>query len=179
LLTRVILDPRLQTPPAARLLQEGSPGPVLLFCGPDASQKRRAKLDKAGVEIIEVPCRGDNVDLNAVLKELGKRDVLSLLVEGGSRVHWSFLSSKLVDKFYFIIAPLVLGGKQSVPSVGGKGYQSAADSPKFKLRSCFNAGPDVVLETYPSYSKSIISPWLSPESAPSGVRGLSPSSRRK
>jgi diaminohydroxyphosphoribosylaminopyrimidine deaminase/5-amino-6-(5-phosphoribosylamino)uracil reductase len=178
-LTRVILDPRLQTPPAARLFRDCACSPLLLFCGPQASPRRRGKLEGPGVEIVEVPCRSDEVGLKAVLRELGKRNILSLLVEGGSRVHWSFLSGRLVDKFYFIIAPLVLGGKQAVPSVGGKGYRSAEDSPKFKLHRCFNAGRDIVLVTYPSYSRSIISPWLSPESAPSDGQDFLPSSGRK
>jgi diaminohydroxyphosphoribosylaminopyrimidine deaminase / 5-amino-6-(5-phosphoribosylamino)uracil reductase len=80
-------------------------------------------------------------------------------VEGGSRVHWSFLSENLVDCFYFIVAPFVLGGKDAIPAVGGKGYSATADAPRFKIRRSFSAGPDLVLETYPSYSRSIISPW--------------------
>ena len=178
-LKRVILDPLLQTPPGARIFQDDSASPVLFFCGPEAPPRRRKKLERPGVEIIPVPCRGEELDLKAVLRELGQRDVLGLLVEGGSRVHWSFLAAKLVDKFYFIIAPLVLGGKQAVPSVGGKGYKSAAHSPKFKVRRCFSVGPDLVLETYPSYSKSILSPWLSRENAPSGERCLPPALKRR
>ncbi len=160
-LIRAILDPLLQTSPSARLFRDLSNSPVLLFCGPKAPHRRRLKLERPGVEIVSVSCRGDKLDLKGVLRELGKRDVLGLLVEGGSRVHWSFIAERLVDKFYFIVSPLILGGTKSVPSVGGKGYKSAADSPKFKIRKVFDIGPDFVLESYPSYSRSIISPWIS------------------
>lgn len=178
-LTRVILDPSLDTPPTARLFRSVPASPLILFCARGAARDRRVKLEDLGAEIIPVRCRAGEIGIEAVLKELGKRNVLGLLVEGGSRIHWSFLSGKFVDKFYFIVAPLVLGGKNAIPSVGGKGYKSAADSPKFKLRGFFNIGPDLVLETYPVYSRSILSPWRAAENAPSRGRCLSPSLKPK
>jgi diaminohydroxyphosphoribosylaminopyrimidine deaminase/5-amino-6-(5-phosphoribosylamino)uracil reductase len=123
-------------------------------------------LESRGAEIITVPESDMGLDLHPVLQELGKRNVLGLLVEGGSQVHWSFLSNNLVDIFYFISAPIVLGGDHAIPSVGGKGYQATKDAPRFKIRKSYAIGPDLVFETYPSYSKSIISPWLSAESVP-------------
>lgn len=105
-----------------------------------------------------MPAGGNGVDLNRVLDELGKRDILGLLVEGGSGVHWSFMSAGLVDKFYFIVAPMVLGGA-AVPAVGGAGYATVGEAPRFKVRRSFLVGPDLALETYPSFSRSIISPW--------------------
>jgi diaminohydroxyphosphoribosylaminopyrimidine deaminase / 5-amino-6-(5-phosphoribosylamino)uracil reductase len=159
-LIRVVLDSMLRTPPEARLFQVHPPSPVLIFCGPDAPDQRRRELESRGAKISAVPVSDDGLDLHAILQELGKRNILGLLVEGGSRVHWSFVSNNLVDLFYFIIAPLVLGGDRAIPSVGGKGYRSAMDAPRYKIRKSFAVGPDRVLETYPSYSKSIISPWL-------------------
>jgi diaminohydroxyphosphoribosylaminopyrimidine deaminase / 5-amino-6-(5-phosphoribosylamino)uracil reductase len=178
-LIRVILDTRLRTPPTARLFQTRPHTPVLIFCSREASEARCKKLESVGAEVLRVPFSSNGLDLNAVLQELGTRNVLGLLVEGGSRVHWSFLSSKLVDKFYFIIAPMVLGGKDSIPSVGGAGYGAIADSPRFKIRRSYSIGPDFVLETYPSHSRSIISPWRPPENDASGEQDLLLPSRRK
>jgi diaminohydroxyphosphoribosylaminopyrimidine deaminase/5-amino-6-(5-phosphoribosylamino)uracil reductase len=178
-LMKVVLDAQLRTPCAARIFQTSPNTPVLIFCRERASQAHRAELEKKGAEIVSVPGSDDELDLRAVLEELGRRDVLGVLVEGGSKTHWSFLSNKLVDKFYFIIAPIVLGGKDSVPSVGGKGYAAVEESPKFKISRCFSVGPDIVLETYPHYSRSIISPWLSPEKAPCRELNLRRSSGRK
>ncbi len=178
-LLRVVLDPDLRTPVNAQILQTVDQAPVLLFCNREASEKQRNALEKRGAEIIEAPMAEGFFDLGAVLEALGKRKVLGLLVEGGGRTHWTFLSAKLVDAFYFIIAPLALGGVDSIPSISGKGYASAEDSPKFKIRSCFYAGPDFVMECYPSYSRSIISPWLVPETSPFAGPGLARSSKRK
>jgi diaminohydroxyphosphoribosylaminopyrimidine deaminase / 5-amino-6-(5-phosphoribosylamino)uracil reductase len=178
-LIRVILDSMLRTPPSARLFQARPCAPVLIFCSQQAPNDRRAELERRGAEIIVVPGSDEGLDLHCVLQESGKRNVLGLLVEGGSHVHWSFLSSNLVDSFYFIIAPFVLGGIKAIPSVGGKGYKAAVDSPRFKIRKSYPVGPDLILETYPSYSKSIISPWLSPGNAPSGEPDSVLSSERK
>jgi diaminohydroxyphosphoribosylaminopyrimidine deaminase / 5-amino-6-(5-phosphoribosylamino)uracil reductase len=178
-LLRVVLDPNLRTPPGARMLQNMSKGPVLLFCKKEAPEERRRELKNKGAEIIDAPMLEEELDLSFVLNELGKRSVLGLLVEGGGQTHWSFLSRRMVDIFYFIIAPLVLGGSDSIPSVAGKGYGTAEDSPRFKIRRRFAAGPDLVLECYPSYSRSIISPWLSPETSASHRPNFSHSSGRK
>ena len=178
-LLRVVLDSRLRTPPAARLFRTCPDYPVLLFCSRHAAESRAAKLERQGAEIIRIAGSDAGLDPRAVLRELGHRGVLGLLVEGGSRIHWSFLSMELVDKFFFIIAPFVLGGRDSVPSVGGKGYGATADAPRFRIRESRSAGPDMVLEAYPSYSRSIISPWLPQEDAPSVERDSPPSSMRK
>ena len=179
-LARVILDRGLRTPVSARLFQSDPSAPVLIFCSSEAAQQRRRKeLEDRGAELIFVPDSGDGLDLRCVLQELGKRDMLELLVEGGSRVHWSFLSNRLVDKFYFIVAPLVLGGKDAVPSVGGQGYETIADSPRFRISRSFYSGPDIVFETYPSYSRSFLSPWLLPENAPSVVPSPERALKRK
>jgi diaminohydroxyphosphoribosylaminopyrimidine deaminase / 5-amino-6-(5-phosphoribosylamino)uracil reductase len=178
-LLRVILDSQLRTPATARLFQTQPAGPVLIFCSDQAPDVRRSELESQDAEIVRIPVSGKGLSLPAVLQELGKRNVLGLLVEGGSAVHWSFLSDNLVDCFFFIIAPMVLGGSHSASAVGGEGYAAISDSPRFKIRRSFSIGPDIVLETYPAYSKSIISPWLSPESIPSGAQGSSPASKRK
>lgn len=178
-LLRIVLDSELRTPSAARLLQTCPQDPVLIFCGPHASPLRVRELEGKGAEIIHIPGSGHELDLVAVLRELGKRSVLGLLVEGGSRVHWSFVSRNLVDKFLFIIAPLILGGRNSVSSVGGAGYSTAADAPKYRILRSYFVGPDMIVETYPSSSRSIISPWISRETAASRGQDFLPASKKK
>lgn len=178
-LLRVVLDSKLRTPPTARLIQACPDVPVLIFCSRQASQSRLKKLERQGAEIIRISGSDGRLDLRRVLRELGKRNILGLLVEGGSQVHWSFVSKALIDKFLFVVAPLVLGGKKSVPSVGGGGYTAVADAARFRIRRSFSIGPDMIFEAYPSYSRSIISPWISQETAASGVQDFLRTSKRK
>ena len=159
-LTRVVLDSALRTPPTARLFEDRET-PVLLFCSESASEERKTALTAAGAKIITVREHGGELDLPKVLRELGMRNILGVLVEGGSRVHGSFLARNLVDVFYFIVAPIVLGGSAAVPVVGGRGYESIAAAPKFRIRSRYQVGTDTVIEAYPATSRSIVSPWQS------------------
>ncbi|HYK90521.1 MAG TPA: bifunctional diaminohydroxyphosphoribosylaminopyrimidine deaminase/5-amino-6-(5-phosphoribosylamino)uracil reductase RibD [Acidobacteriota bacterium] len=175
LLTRVLLDSKLRTPPNARVLKSVPQGPVLIFCGCDAPVRRRRKLEERGAEILAVTGGRGGLDLRAVLWELAARNVLGVLVEGGGEVHWSFLSAGLVDKFFFIMAPLVLGGR-SVPVVGGRGYKTIKEALRFIVRRSFTVGSDLVIEAYPFASHSILSPWLSSTTLPSGARGWTHSS---
>ena len=157
-LTRVVLDSALRIPPSARLFED-SKTPVLLFCSESVPDARKTALESAGAEIVTVREHGGELDLLKVLRELGKRNVLGVLVEGGSRVHGSFLVRNLVDVFYFIIAPMVFGGMSAIPVVGGRGYESTAAAPKFRIRRHYQAGIDIILEAYPATSRSIASPW--------------------
>ncbi|MBN2319568.1 MAG: bifunctional diaminohydroxyphosphoribosylaminopyrimidine deaminase/5-amino-6-(5-phosphoribosylamino)uracil reductase RibD [Acidobacteria bacterium] len=178
-LLRVILDTHLRTPPDARIFKMTGPAPVLIFCNKRRATGREKALEAVGAEIIPIPSASRILDLAAVLEELAKRNVLGLLVEGGSRVHWEFLSRRMVDCFYFIVAPMILGGENAIPSVGGKGYGTTAVAPKFRIRRGFSAGSDMVFEGYPSYSRSIISPWRPQETAASCRSGRPPASMRK
>ncbi len=170
-LLRVILDQRLRTPPTARIFQDVEDSPVLLFSGMNSSASRRRRLEARGAEVIPVPGVRYGLDLNAILEELASRKVLGLLVEGGSAVHWSFLSAGLVDKFYFIVAPVVLGGEKSVPCVGGEGFEDISNAVKFKVIHMRDAGCDLVIEAYPSFSRSLLSPWQPARNAPSSAPG--------
>jgi diaminohydroxyphosphoribosylaminopyrimidine deaminase/5-amino-6-(5-phosphoribosylamino)uracil reductase len=178
-LVRVLLDSNLRTPVSAKLFQTEPQTPVLIFCGRNAPKIFQKELERRGAEIVRIARSQNGLDLRAVVDELGKRDILGLLVEGGSGIHWSFLSEDLVDKFYFIIAPMVLGGRDAAVPVGGQGYKTIEDSAKFKVSRHFSMGPDVILEAYPSRSRSIISPWPSQEISPSRERYYPLPSTRK
>ncbi len=158
-LLRVILDGRLRISPSARILRSGPSGSSLVFCRKDPPHRKRRALEAAGAEVIPVSAGAAGLDLHRVLEKLAGMGILGVLVEGGSSVHWSFAAAELVDKFYFLIAPIIIGGKHAVPSIGGAGYRSLSSLPRYRFLSRFMAGSDLVLETYPSYSRSILSPW--------------------
>jgi len=162
-LTRVVLDSSLRTPPGARLFESSAVAPVVIFCRKDAAVDRERELESCGAAVVRVDHGPSGLDLEQILRDLGRRDLLGVLVEGGSEIHWSFLAARRLDKFFFIIAPIVLGGKASIPAFGGPGYPGAEAAPRFQLTRRFSAGPDLVLEAYPAFSRSILSPWRGPD----------------
>jgi diaminohydroxyphosphoribosylaminopyrimidine deaminase/5-amino-6-(5-phosphoribosylamino)uracil reductase len=87
-LRRVVLDSSLRTPPDAALLRE-RPQDVVIFSRQAVAALRRA-LEATGATVVEVGDDGHGrCDLGEALRWLGERQVSSLLVEGGSEVHWA------------------------------------------------------------------------------------------
>jgi len=106
--TRVILDSRLLTPPAAKLFS--ADGPVFIFCDQFAPTNRRQALENAGAEIIAVPTQAPGtLDLHEVLAELAERNLHEILVEGGAKVLGAFAREKLFDRVLYFMAPKILG----------------------------------------------------------------------
>jgi diaminohydroxyphosphoribosylaminopyrimidine deaminase/5-amino-6-(5-phosphoribosylamino)uracil reductase len=143
---RVVLDAELRLPAAATMLQQDSAAQTWIFCTRGADRKRRSRLAAAGAVIKTVPlaCRGE-LDLKALLAVLGQAGITSLLVEGGSRVHGSFLESGLVDQLLLFVAPTFIGG-QGVPLATFSAKKKANRLPQFKLIKTRRYGEDVLLE---------------------------------
>jgi diaminohydroxyphosphoribosylaminopyrimidine deaminase/5-amino-6-(5-phosphoribosylamino)uracil reductase len=137
---RVILDPKLEIPVGARLLKEK--GKTILFHLRDADQKKRKALEKRGAECIAVKGKKGELDLKSILKALGKKNYMSVLVEGGQKVNTSFLREGLVDRIVLIFS------RKEV----GKGLEFCSDSlsrdMKIKKGSIRQLGGDMLVEGY-------------------------------
>jgi diaminohydroxyphosphoribosylaminopyrimidine deaminase/5-amino-6-(5-phosphoribosylamino)uracil reductase len=123
---RVVLDANLRTPPTSAVLDPGrtSNARTLIFHAPDVDPSRSAALSEPGVELIPVSRDARGVDLGEVLKVLGERDVVRLLVEGGSHVHGAFLDLGLADRAEIFVAPRILGDAEAIPFATGSGVDS-------------------------------------------------------
>ena len=79
---------------------------------------------------------------------LGKRQITSVLAEGGGKVLGSLFDNKLVDKVTVFIAPVIIGGRQAKTAVAGKGVANVVDSIKLeRMRTRFLNG-DVIISGY-------------------------------
>lgn len=144
-LVRVVLDNRLRLPLESNLVKTAKETPTLVFSNsPDA--EKIGRLTEYGVEV----SRTDARDLSHVLEELGKKDLQSVLVEGGTEVAGAFCDARLVDKVTFILAPLVIGGKNAPLAVGGRGAQSLADALRLKDVVVDKHGADLEITGYPA-----------------------------
>ena len=81
-----------------------------------------------------------------LLYDLGKRDVLQLLVEGGARVAWLFHNRGLVDQYVIYFAPVLLGGDDGVPLFRGPGAASMDEAWRGRISSVRQIGPDVRID---------------------------------
>lgn len=143
---RIVVDSSLRTPLNARVLAQQDKAKTIIATTAAASAERRSALQKKGIEILTVPAIKGRVSLPALLRKLGRRGILSLLVEGGSEVNAAMLTAKLVDRVRFYIAPLLLGGLDAKGLIGGNSparLTSAIPLNHMVLRSL---GEDVVVE---------------------------------
>jgi diaminohydroxyphosphoribosylaminopyrimidine deaminase/5-amino-6-(5-phosphoribosylamino)uracil reductase len=116
---RVVLDSRLRLPARSRLARTASPRTPVVILTCRAEPRRRRTLEAAGVEVVEVASERTRVPLVAALRALHERGLASVMVEGGSEVLGSFLAARLVDQVALFRAPLLLGGRGSLPAFGG------------------------------------------------------------
>jgi len=143
---RVILDADLQLPVGAKLLQQDSAARTWIFCRRGAEKKKRQQLEAAGAAIKTVPVTAKGfLDLRVVLSLLGEAQITSIMVEGGSRVHGSFLDAGLVDQLLLFVAPRFLG-EQGVPLATFPGMKKSKKLPQFKIIRTRRYGEDILLE---------------------------------
>jgi diaminohydroxyphosphoribosylaminopyrimidine deaminase/5-amino-6-(5-phosphoribosylamino)uracil reductase len=116
-LLRVILDSQLKLSPKSQILKTVEKD-LLVFTAASLQSSKARKLRSAGVEFVRVPARHGHIDLKAVLKELGSREILSVLLESGPTLNGSALAAKVVDKLFLFYAPKI-AGRVTVPFVRG------------------------------------------------------------
>jgi diaminohydroxyphosphoribosylaminopyrimidine deaminase/5-amino-6-(5-phosphoribosylamino)uracil reductase len=144
---RIVIDGRLRTPLTSRLVSTAASVPTWFITRSDAPEERRDTLQQLGVGVIVAPPgEGDRPDLNVALREVGKRGITRLLVEGGSQLAAALLRDDLVDRIAWFRAPIVAGG-DGFPAAAAFGVDRLADTPAFVRRSVISCGVDT-LETF-------------------------------
>lgn len=143
---RVVVDSRARTPAEARVLAPGAPCVVAVTTG--AAPDRVQKLVAAGAEVLSLPSDHGQVDLRALLTELGARGVMSLLCEGGPTLAASLLTAGLVNKCLFFYAPKLLGS-EGLSAVGELGLDEVAQAPTLRLEEVRRLGDDLLVTAYP------------------------------
>jgi len=82
------------------------------------------------------------------MKELGKRGISNLLIEGGGQVNESALRCKIVDKICFFIAPKIIGGESAKTPVEGEGIKNLKEAILIKGLEYQRIGEDILVEGY-------------------------------
>jgi diaminohydroxyphosphoribosylaminopyrimidine deaminase/5-amino-6-(5-phosphoribosylamino)uracil reductase len=141
-LTRVIFDRRLRVMPSARLFSTLAAGPVIIVTTPEslARQPARARaLEQAGAELEPIAAG----DLASAFQRLGKRQLLSLLLEGGPTLQRAAAADGLIDAVQLYLAPHTLG-ERGVPWLEPDELRIAA----LTDRRVVPCGADVFMEGY-------------------------------
>jgi diaminohydroxyphosphoribosylaminopyrimidine deaminase/5-amino-6-(5-phosphoribosylamino)uracil reductase len=110
------------------------------------SESKKKTLLEKNIKIIDY--EGERVDLKWLMKKLGETGIASVLIEGGSSLNSHALENGIVDKVMFFIAPKIIGGKESFPSVGGKAFRKLSEAHQLKNITLKRIGEDILIEGY-------------------------------
>jgi diaminohydroxyphosphoribosylaminopyrimidine deaminase/5-amino-6-(5-phosphoribosylamino)uracil reductase len=143
---RVILDSQARMPIEAPMWTAENGGPIVIFVGEDASRDRVCELEDKGAEVIPVSNVDGRLCVKSVLKKLADSGILSLFVEGGAEVLGSFVDEKAVDRVFVFIAPKIMGGRESVTAVRGRGVDRISESQEMKLLQVRQFDQDLLIE---------------------------------
>jgi diaminohydroxyphosphoribosylaminopyrimidine deaminase/5-amino-6-(5-phosphoribosylamino)uracil reductase len=112
---RIILDSQLRVSPRAKVLRDNN---VIFVTTNRAPNSKIHFFKKRGIPL---KIFSQKIQLHPLLRFLGKQNISSILVEGGSEIFGSFMDKKFVDRLYWFIAPKIIGGRKAKTAVGGEG----------------------------------------------------------
>jgi len=144
-LLRAIVDSRLRTPLRSKLVKSAEDD-VVVFTTQHADSAKARALVRAGVEVFQVRSHRGHVDLQAVIRELGHREMLNVLLEAGAELNGAALQSGIVDKMILFYAPKIMGtGAVPMARIPSKRFPK---SPALKNISVQTCGPDFAVQGY-------------------------------
>ncbi len=141
---RIILDTHLRIALDEPLLsiQEGA---TWIVTSMGANESKMHAIKNKGATIIQVPLKGDHLDLEIALKTIKLHGIHSILVEGGATLHGSFLDHGFSQRVYASISPLLIGGKEAKSPIAGQGFKSLSESLKLAFINIETYGEDIFL----------------------------------
>ena len=143
---RLIVDSKGRTPLEAQLFNQ--PGNTLLAVVKPLNAKKKEQLILAGADVLELPDIDGMVNLEELFKVMGKRGIITIMVEGGSILLGSLFDYQLVDKVLTFISPLIIGGSKATTAVGGNGIDSIVDALRLSQTDIKNFGDNVLISGY-------------------------------
>ncbi len=141
---RVIVDGELKIPVTSKIIGSAMSVPTLIATTRRAKISRIKKIEKMGANVIVSPGNGKKVNLAWLMKELGKRNVMSVLLEGAGGLAGSAVKAGVIDRVMFFIAPKIAGGPRS--AITGFAVKKMADALEIKNVGVSQIGPDLLVE---------------------------------
>lgn len=152
---RIICDSSLMIPEKSNIIKTAADIPSVIACSekkleePEIKEKA-LRLEDSGAEVLPVPSEKRDgkeiLDLVTLMKELGKREIDGVLLEGGATLAARALEAGIVKHIQAYIAPVIIGGKNAPGAVAGRGAAVPDDGIRLKNRKVSFFGEDMLLE---------------------------------
>ena len=136
---RVVIDPNLDISEDARILEQ-PPETILVTRVRGA---KAARFSQSGLRMLFFE---GSLSLGWLLKELGGLEIMSVLIEGGASLNGHAFRESVVDRVMVFISPKIIGGRQSIPAVGGVFFRSLENACRVKDARIRHIGEDILVE---------------------------------
>lgn len=132
---RIVLDTRVELSPEFKVFEVAEDKKTVLVCGDEVTEEKLTTFRKKGVTIWKLPLKKGRIDLGALLNKAYSEGITSLLVEGGGRVHGSFLEEGLIDEVFVVISPLIIGDSEGIFTFQRKPLEKLIEAiPLYKVK---------------------------------------------
>ena len=143
---RVIVDSRARIPLTANILSLALRSGTVIATTDRAPRRRVERLRALGTNVLVLPAREGQVSLSALLSQLGRLKVTSVMIEGGSTLNASALRHGVVNRVRLYIAPRLLGGQDAKGVLGGRAPRRLAEAVALTELEVRHIGEDLLLE---------------------------------
>jgi len=143
---RVLLAKDGLLPTHLKVFSSQLPGRTWLVTAKNLPKRVKLTWEKKGIDLIEVKSIGSQLDNLDLLKKLAQKGVTSLLIEGGGETVFPFFKFKLVNKLYLFVAPKIIGGREAITPVEGKGLSQIHQALIPNKWSWKKVGDDLLIE---------------------------------
>lgn len=147
-LVKIIVDSQLSTPVNANIFSKSSQVIIITLPTRSGQETENRKLLSQKAKILEVKERAGQINLKDMMKKLSQLEITNILVEGGGTLIGSLFDEALVDKVLFFISPKIIGGKDAISSVMGRGISRVDKAYKLKEVKLKHIGEDFLIEGY-------------------------------
>ncbi|MDD4898986.1 MAG: bifunctional diaminohydroxyphosphoribosylaminopyrimidine deaminase/5-amino-6-(5-phosphoribosylamino)uracil reductase RibD [Candidatus Omnitrophica bacterium] len=145
---KVVVDSQLSTPQKANIFSLDSRVIIATLPSRPGQETENRKILAQKSKIMEVKEKAGQVNLKNMMKKLAQLEISNILVEGGGTLVGALFDEGLVDKVLFFISPKIIGGKNAISSVMGKGISRIDNAIKLKDVSFRHFGEDFLIEGF-------------------------------
>jgi len=142
---KIILDSSLKIPFNANVIKS-EPNRLIIATTKKAPKAKIKKLQQNGVHVLVVNMKNGKIDLVGLMGELGKREICSIMIEGGAELNAEAIKSGIVDKILIFISPKLIG--EGLAALGDLGINKIDKSIKIKKLDYRKIGKDILIEGY-------------------------------
>jgi len=143
---RIVLDSHLTLDLSYKIFNDENANKTIIFTGKSVENNKIKPFNQKGIEVFQLDTDDSGrIRVDVLMKKLGEMGFQRVLVEGGSNLIGSITDKLLFDECFFFIAPILIGGVMSLPSITGMGIGSITNAPRLRSVKTKKLGDNILI----------------------------------